>query len=197
MWRLLAGLVILTVGLSLAAAPSASAQYCTLGTSNTAPGFRSGFNINPLYGGGYQGYQYYPFNQAWYGGNPSFYASYTNGYPYGQYPSGAGVYSSYPYGGGVAGGGSQPYIGAGYVDPTFYDTAALGNYQNPYYSDILGNVPFWTGQYGGLYPFYSTFYGGYPAYGGFPYNAYCGYYPYGYGGACSPVRVGSAVYDCR
>jgi len=196
MWRLLAGLV-LVVGLSFAAAPSASAQYCTLGTSNTVPGFRNGANINPLYGGGYQGYQYYPFNQAWYGGNPSFYSSYYNGYPYGQYPSGGGAYGGYPSFGGVAGGGGQPYFGAGYVDPTFYDVAALGNYVNPYYSDIVGNMPFWTGQYGGQYPYYSTFYGGYPAYGGFAYNPYCGYSPYGYGGGCSPIFVGSNTYNCR
>jgi hypothetical protein len=195
MWRLLVGLVLL--GALAAVAPSAAAQYCTLGTSNTIPGFRSGFNINPLYGGGYPGYAYYPFYQAWYGGIPSFYASYTNSYPYGQYPSGAGAYTGYPLAGGVAAGGSQPYIGAGYIDPTFYDTTALGNYVNPYYSDILGNVPFWTGQYGGLYPYYSTFYGGYPAYGGFAYNAYCGYYPYGYNGACSPMYVGSNTYFCR
>jgi hypothetical protein len=196
MWRLLAVLILLG-GLSVVAAPSASAQYCTMGTSNTVPGFRSGFNINPAYGGGYQGYNYYPFYQAWYGGNPSFYASYTNAGPYGQYPSGAGVYSSYPYGAGVAGVGSQPYVGAGYVDPLFYDTAYLGNYLNPYYSDIWGNMPFWTGQYGGQYPYYSTFYGGYPAYGGMPYNPYCGYSPYGYGAACSPIFVGSNTYNCR
>jgi len=196
MWRLLAGL-LLVVGLSFAAAPSASAQYCTMGTSNTVPGFRNGFNINPLYGGGYQGYQYYPFNSAWYGGNPSFYSSYYNGYPYGQYPSGQGSYGGYPAFGGAAGGGGQPYFGAGYVDPTFYDTAYLGNFVNPYYSDILGNMPFWTGQYGGQYPYYSTFYGGYPAYGGFAYNPYCGYSPYGYGGACSPIFVGSNTYNCR
>ena len=108
MWRLLAGL-LLVVGLSFAAAPSASAQYCTLGTSNTVPGFRNGANINPIYGGGYQGYQYYPFNQAWYGGNPSFYSSYYNGYPYGQYPSGGGAY----------GGGYAPYSSALYL-PSFY-----------------------------------------------------------------------------
>ena len=147
MWRLLAGLV-LVVGLSFATAPSASAQYCTMGTSNTVPGFRNGANINPLYGGGYQGYQYYPFNQAWYGGNPSFYSSYYNGYPYGQYPSG-GARTVATLVWWRSGGGSQPYFGAGYVDPTFYDVAALGNYVNPYYSDIVGNMPFWTGQYGG------------------------------------------------
>jgi hypothetical protein len=195
MRRLLVGLIVLG-GLSLAA-PSASAQYCGLGTTNTAPGFRSLSNINPVYSGGYAGFQYYPFQQAWYGGQPSFFASYTNGYPYGQGSAGGGVYGGYPQYGGVAGGGSQPYFGAGYVDPTFYDTAALGNYVNPYYSDITGNVPFWTGQYGGLYPYYSTFYGGYPAFGGFAYNAYCGYYPYGYGGACSPAWTGSNIYNCR
>src|SRR2546428_14014356 len=112
MWRLLAGLV-LVVGLSFAAAPSASAQYCTLGTSNTVPGFRNGANINPLYGGGYQGYQYYPFNQAWYGGNPSFYSSYYNGYPYGQYPSGGGAYGGYPSFCGGAGGGGPAHFRAG------------------------------------------------------------------------------------
>ena len=196
MWRLLVGLM-LVVGTLAVSAPSASAQYCSLGASNGAPSARSMSNINPLYGGGYPGYHYYPFYQSWYGGSPSFYARYTNGGPYGQYPSGAGSYSSYPLGGGVAGGGSQPYFGAGYVDPTFYDTAALGNYQNPYYSDILGNMPFWTGQYGGQYPYYSTFYGGYPAFGGFAYNAYCGYYPYGYNAACSPQFVGSNHYNCR
>jgi hypothetical protein len=171
MWRLLAGLV-LVVGFSLAAAPSASAQYCSMGTSNTVPGFRSG----------------------WYGGTPSFYSTYYSGYPYGQYPSGSGVYAGQ---GGVAGGGSQPYFGAGYVDPTFYDTTYLGNYVNPYYNDIVGNMPFWPGLYGGQYPYYSTFYGGYPAYGGFAYNPYCGYSPYGYGGGCSPIFVGSNTYNCR
>jgi hypothetical protein len=195
MWRLLVGLAFL--GSLFVAAPSASAQYCSLGTSNTSPGFRSASNINPTYGGGYAGYQYYPFQQAWYGGTPSFYASYTNGYPYGQNASGGGAYAGYPNYGGVAGGGSAPYFGAGYVDPTFYDTATLGNYQNPYYSDIYGNMPFWTGQYGGQYPYYSTFYGGYPAYGGFAYNAACGSYPYGYGGACSPAWTGSYIYQCR
>ncbi|MBX5493651.1 MAG: hypothetical protein IRZ14_21080 [Chloroflexi bacterium] len=195
MKRLLAGLALLG-GLFLAA-PDASAQYCSLGNASGIMGVRSGVNINPLYSGGFAGYAYYPFYQAWYGGYPSWYASYTNGYPYGQYPVGQGVYGGYPYAGGVAGGGSQPYFGAGYVDPTFYDVATLGNYVNPYYSDLVGNMPFWTGQYGGQYPYYSTFYGGYPAFGGFPYNAYCGYYPYGYGGACSPIRTGSSVYDCR
>jgi hypothetical protein len=196
MWRLLAAL-ILVGGILAVAVPSASAQYCTMGTTNGVPSYRSGFNINPLYSGGYQGYQYYPFNQAWYGGTPSFYASYTNGYPYGQYPAGGGVYSGYPYAGGVAGGGGQPYIGAGYVDPLWNDTAALGNFVNPYYSDIFGNMPFWVGQYGGQYPYYSTFYGGYPAFGGMPYNPYCGYSPYGYGGGCSPNFVGSNTYVCR
>src|SRR3954471_1037255 len=98
MWRLLAGLML--IGGLFVAAPSASAQYCSSGTTNGAPGYRSGFNINPTYGGGYPGYQYYPFASAWYGGQPSFYSSYYNGYPYGQYPSGAGSYGGYPSPGG-------------------------------------------------------------------------------------------------